>query len=105
MGRSRFPPGVVVEDGAFLVSEFPPLFFAQGAVAGVYNRCCFPPGVLPSGDGATLDWIGVRRLKRSFRRKWATRGLLILRMINSSVMLFVGKFSLCAHILRVIRDC
>ena len=92
MGRSRFPPGVVVEDGAFLVSEFPPLFFAQGAVAGVYNRCCFPPGVLPSGDGATLDWIGVRRLKRSFRRKWATRGLLILRMINSSVMLFAGNF-------------
>ena len=65
VGRSRFPPGMVAAATTFLVIEFPPLFFAQGA-AGVYSRCCFSPGLLPSGDGATLDWIGVRRLKRSF---------------------------------------
>ena len=76
VGRSRFPPGVGVAVGAFLVTEFPPLFFAQGAVAGVYSRCCFPPGVLPSGDGATLDWIGVHRLKHPLGRKGRACGLL-----------------------------
>ena len=98
MGRSRFPPGVVVDAGAFLVSEFPPLFFAQGAVAGVYSCCCFPPGVIPSGDGTTLYWIVARRLKHPFRRKGAPRGLLILQ--NDKLFcdaICWNIFTLCTH--------
>ena len=67
VGRIRFPPGVVAAAAASLVTEFPPHFFAQSVVVGVYSHWCFPPGVLPSGDRATLDWIGARHLKRPFQ--------------------------------------
>ena len=37
--HGRFPLGVVAAAAASLVTEFPPLFFAQGVVAGVYSQC------------------------------------------------------------------